>query len=242
MIRILFVLIAVVLRLSVPLSAAEAPRVLAWDDAVAARKLALVSGASSIDITGMHPSKRTGPLRLKAGGPLMLRALDRPAGADGKPIERACAVPAAIAKPLLVLLPDDSHPTGLRVLVADDNPAGFRWGSYRFLNATSKNLVVQLEKKAVRVPQGWKPVDLDLGGEKRGFGARVALEETIETPVYTAIWEYDPEVRTLCFVVPGTDPRLGPVAFKAVPEDRITLQLEAEASKPGDGAAADAPR
>ena len=229
MIRILFALITLLL----PLSAAEAPRALAWDDAVAARKLALVSGASSVEITGMHPSKRTGPLRLKAGGPLMLRALDRPAGADGKPVERACAVPAAIAKPLLVLLPDDSHPTGLRVLVADDNPAGFRWGSYRFLNATSKDLVVQLEKKAVRVPQGWKAVDLELGGETRGFGARVALAETIETPVYTAIWEYDPEVRTLCFVVPGTDPRLGPVAFKAVPEDRITLQLEAEAAKPG---------
>lgn len=224
------------------LAAAEPPRVLAWDDAVAARKLALVSGASSVAITGMHPSKRTGPLRLKAGGPLMLRALDRPAGADGKPVERACAVPAAILKPLLVLLPDDSHPTGLRVLVADDNPAGFRWGSYRFLNATSKNLVVQLEKKAVRVPQGWKPVDLDLGGDKRGFGARVAVEETIETPVYTAIWEYDPEVRTLCFVVPGTDPRLGPVAFKAVPEDRITLQLEAGPAGSTGGAAAEPAR
>lgn len=220
------------------LSAAEAPRVLAWDEAVAARKLALVSGAASVEIVGMHPSKRTAPLRLKAGGPLMLRALDRPAGADGKPVERACAVPATVVKPLLVLLPDEAHPAGIRVLVADDNPAGFRWGTFRFLNATSKGLVVQLERKAVRVPQGWKPIDLDLGGDKRGFGARVALEESIETPVYTAIWEYDPEVRTLCFVVPGTDPRLGPVAFKAIPEDRITLQLEAEVPKPAGEAAA----
>jgi hypothetical protein len=114
----------------------------------------------------------------------------------------------------------------------DDNPAGFNWGTYRFFNATPKELVVQLEKKAVRVPAGWKPVDLDLGGETRGIGARIALSESIEKPIYSAVWEYNTEVRTLCFLVPGTDLRLSPVAFKAVPEDRLTLQLETQATPP----------
>lgn len=211
-------------------AAAAPPRVLAWDDDIAARKLALVAGESSVVITDMHPSKRTGPLRLKSAGPIAIRALDKPPAADGKPIDRACAIPEAIQNPLLVILPDDAHPSGIRILVVDDNPAGFRWGSYRFLNATPKELIVQLENKAVRVPEGWKAVDVDLGGETRGIGARVALATEIEKPLYTAIWEYNTEVRTLCFLVPGADPRLSPVAFKAVPEDRMVLELESPAS------------
>jgi hypothetical protein len=133
--------------------------------------------------------------------------------------------------PLILILPDEAHPSGIRLLVVDDDPAGFKWGTYRFLNTTPKELVVQMEQKAVRVPNGWKPVDLDLGGETRGVGARVALAEAIEKPLYSAVWEYDANVRTLCFLVPGTDPRLSPVAFKSIPEDRQSLLLDADADK-----------
>jgi hypothetical protein len=89
-----------------------------------------------------------------------------------------------------------------------------------------------MEQKAVKVPTGWKTVDLDLGGERRGVGARVALAEAISKPLYTAVWEYNEEVRTLCFLVPGDDPRLSPVMFKAIPEDKLALQLENETLKP----------
>jgi len=209
-------------------------RVLAWDEGIAARKLALVSGAAAAEIPGMHPSKRTKALAFKPDAPVIIRALDKPPGADGKPIDRACPISEAVKFPLLVILPDESHPTGVRLLVVDDNPAGFHWGAYRFLNATPKELVVQMEKKAVRLPTGWKPVDIDLGGETRGIGARVALSEAIEKPLYSAVWEYDTEVRTLCFLVPGTDPRLSPVDFKAIPETRMSHDLDAdsEAAKP----------
>jgi len=209
-------------------AAAAAPRALAWDQEVAARKLALVAGASVIAITDMHPSKRTGRLHVKGDGPLIIRALDKPPGPDGKPVELACAIPEAMKFPLLVIMPDPAHPTGIRLLIVDDNPLGFRWGSYRFLNATAKEIVVQMEKKALRIPGGWKPIDLDLGGATRGVGVRVALAEAIEKPLYSAVWEYNTEVRTLCFIVPGTDPRLGPVAFKSIPESRRAVEPTGE--------------
>lgn len=209
------------------LAAAPGLRVLAWDDAVVGRKLALVRGGAEVEITGMHPSKRSGVIRLKGAGPVMLRALDKPAGPDGLPAQRDCRVPEGMNHPLLLVMKDDAHPTGVRVVIFDDNPANFPWGAYRFLNATPKDLIVQLENKAMKLPSGWKPVDLDLGGETRGIGARFALAETIEKPLYTAVWEYDTTLRTLCFIVPAADPRDGVIQVKAVPEDRRTHELEA---------------
>lgn len=213
------------------LGAAPAPRVLAWDYAVAERKLALASAESAIELTRMHPLKRTAPVRLKGAGPFVIRALDKAPDAEGKLPSRPLAIPESIKYPLLVLMPDDSHPTGIRLLVVDDDPAGFGWGTYRFLNATPKDLVVQLENKALKIPTGWKSVDLNLGGERRGIGTRIALAEQIEKPLYSAVWEYDPDLRTLCFLVPGDDPRLSPVVFKAIPEDRLALQLDTPASQ-----------
>ena len=207
--------------------AAQPPRALAWDDSVATRKLSLVAGKSSVELGAMHPSQRTAPLRIKGDGPLVIRADDRN-GADGTPVTRPCPIPESVVKPLIVLLPDPKDPTGIRPLVLDDDPDSFRFGEFRFLNATPKELVVQLEKQAKRVPPGWKPTDILLEGDRRGIGARVALGEAIETALYTAVWEHNPDVRTLCIMVPGDDPRLSPVLFKAIPEDRIILELEAE--------------
>jgi hypothetical protein len=210
-------------------SAAPPIRILAWDSEIAARPLALVCGESVVEVRDMHPEKRTPTLRLSGDGPVKIRVLDLK-NAEGKPVERACDIPESVSRPLLVVMPDKADPSGLRVFVFNDDPAGFRWGSYRFLNATPKELVVQLEKKAVKVPIGWKAVDLDLGGETRGVGARVALSEAIQKPLYSAIWEYDTGIRILCFIVPSTDPRLGPVTMKAVSEDKRTLELEEKAA------------
>lgn len=218
--------------------AAPPIRVLAWDAEIAARPLALVCGESVVEIREMHPEKRTPMFRLSGDGPVKIRVMDLK-NAEGKAIERVCDIPGSVSRPLLVLMPDKADPSGLRVFVFNDDPAGFRWGSYRFLNATPKELVVQLEKKAIKVPTGWKPVDLDLGGETRGVGARVALSEAIQKPLYSAVWEYDTGIRILCFIVPSTDPRLGPVTMKAVSEDKRTLELEEKAgSKPPEAAAA----
>lgn len=212
------------------ISAAPDVRILAWDAEVAARKLALACGESVVPIVDMHPEKRTPLIHLKGSGPISLRALDRNT-ADGKPAERACLIPESMAHPLVLLMADATDATGLRVIVFNDDTAGFHWGGYRFLNATSKELVIQLEQKAVRIPTGWVPIDLDLGGETRGIGARLALASEMEKPIYSAVWEYDKDIRTLCFIIPGTDPQTGPVTMKAIPEDKRTLELETKAGR-----------
>lgn len=214
---------------------AAPPRVLAWDEEIAAKKLALVSATSQVEITGMHPTKRTYALRLKGAGPYFVRVLDQAPAADGKPIQIAVPLTDAVKHPLILLMPDPKHPTGLRPLVIDDDVSGFAWGTFRFFNATPKEIVVQMEQKAVKVPVGWKPVDLNLGGETRGIGARVALAESIEKALYSAVWEFDANARTLCILVPGTDPRLGPIAFKAVPEDKISYELDTKEEKKSTG-------
>lgn len=216
------------------LTSAAPPRVLAWDDDIANRKLALASSTDVIAITGMHPSKRTTSLRIKGVAPFVIRALDKGVAADGKPIQIELAIPATMKHPLILLMPDTTHATGIRPLVIEDSPEGFHWGMYRFLNATPKELVVQMEQKAVRVPAGWKPVDLDLGGETRGIGARIALADAIEKPLYSAVWEYDKNIRTLCILVPGTDARTSPVGLKAIPEDKISLELDAAENEKKD--------
>ncbi|BCX48850.1 hypothetical protein HAHE_27580 [Haloferula helveola] len=204
---------------------AAAPRVLVWDDSVASRELALARGREQVELSNLHPSKRSEPIRLKGTGPIFLRALDRNSEDEG-PVQRECAISESLAHPLLLLMPDEKDATGIRVVVFEDDPSGFQWGSYRFLNATPKTLALRLEDRAEKIPGGWKPVDIRLTGETRGIGVMIAPLENLKRPHYSAVWEHEPETRTLCFIVPGTDPRLGPIAIKAVPQSRKSFELE----------------
>ena len=215
-------------------SALPPVRVLAWDDQVAARRLALASGSEVVEITGLHPSKRGLPLKIAAAEEkLFIRALDKP-NVDGKPVQRAFTISPSVGNPLLVLLPDPSDPTGIRAMAIDDDPKNFAWGSFRFLNATSQEIVVQIEKAVRPVPPGWKPVELLPGGATRGMSVLFGTAGRMNKPVYSAVWEFDPAVRTLCFLVPGTDPGRSPIAVKAIPEDRKSA--EREAAKVADNA------
>ena len=226
MIRFALPIVACLVWSALSARGAVAVRVLAWDHEIADRKLSLVNGANLVPIVHMHPLKRTGIIRLTGDGGIVVRATDKGLGPDGKPLDLPVKV-GEIKRPLLLLLPDPKHPTGLRGLVIDDGAEGFKWGSYRFFNTTEKELVVQFEQKAISVPGGWKPVSFELDGEPRGFGVRVATREQIEEPLYTAVWEYDPNIRTVVFMVPGSDPRESPVSFKAIPEDKVSAGLDA---------------
>jgi len=195
-------------------------RVLAWDDQIAGRKLALATSTQAVEITGLHPSKRGRPIKLAgAEEALFIRALDKPP-VDGKPVQRGCTISSSVRYPLVVLLPDPSDLTGVRTMIIDDDPAGFAWGSYRFLNATSQEIGIYLEKTTRQLPVGWKPVDLLLGGETRGIPVIFGTVGEGAKPIYSAVWEFDPNIRTLCFLVPSTDPGQSPVLVKAIPEDR----------------------
>ncbi len=210
--------------------AAVPVRVLAWDGEVAAMKLAFVSASGSKPIESMHPSKRTGVYQLDAVQEgLSVEVLGKQT-ADGKPCREPLSIPANSKRPLLLVLPDERVASGIRLHLIDDGEEGFPWGSTRFINATGRKLVFVAEKKAVEIPDSWLPVLVTPGGESRNMEVQVYFRDQREKAFYSAVWQYTKEIRTLVFMVPGTDPRLGPVAMKMVPEDHRVAEMASRAT------------
>ena len=207
-------------------------RVLAWNDEIAGRKLAIGDAKSSVTIEAMHPSKRTRPYQVATGDkPVVIQALDKP-DKDGKPAANQILIPQGTKQPLLLLLPDEKAATGLRPYVIDDDNADFPWGGIRFINASGKKLAFVLEKKAVILPASWTPVTVNPGGVSRNVETQLFFFDEPAVPIYSAIWEQQQDVRMLIFLVPGDDPRLGPVAMKMISEDRrVSLAKPATDSK-----------
>lgn len=221
-------LIITLRRLTIPLIAlvtcsllhAIPVRVLAWDDEIAAMHLAIGDSKGSTVIEAMHPAKRSMIYQVLVGEkPLVIEALDRK-GPDGKPCTSEIKIAEGITQPLVVILPDDKASTGVRLFVLEDATSDFTWGSFRFINATGRQLVYIGEKKVVPLPPSWNPVQEKPGGDARNMEVKFYFRENSSHPVSSSIWEYSPDERILVFLVPGEDPRLGPVAMKMIPEDR----------------------
>ncbi len=205
-------------------------RVLAWDDEIAAMRLALGDSKGSTVIEAMHPSKRTRVYQLAAGEkPLVIQSLDRK-DPEGKPFTSEIKIPEGLKQPLLVILPDAKSPSGVRPFVLEDDSANFAWGSSRFINATGRELVFVHEKKIVALPASWNPVQASPGGDTRNMEVKLFYRDQPARAIYSAVWEHNTELRMLVFLVPGDDPRLGPVAMKMIPEDRRLIAAAKEAS------------
>ena len=201
-------------------------RFLPWDHTVAARKIAFQHGEEVENLT-LHPDQRSIPIKSTAGEEIFqLVALDL-TSPDGKPASLAVKIPAGIQAPLVLILPDAKHPTGLRSFVIEDASANFAWGTMRFVNSTGKALLVRHDKTIKELPDTWTPVDIAPGGDARNAGVQVAARDDTKTILYSAVWRHDPNIRKLIFVVPGADVRTGVVAFKIVPEDRRVLAAPA---------------
>jgi hypothetical protein len=225
----------VILCLSLQLQAIPI-RVLAWDSAIAEKRLAIGDSKGTTVIDAMHPSKRTGVYQVTVGEkPPFIEVLDLK-GPDGKPVTSEIKIPQGIKKPLLVILPDEKAASGLRLFVLEDDAQDFDWGSTRFVNATGRKLVFVCEKKRVDLPATWDPVQTEPGGEGRHMEVKFFFIDQPARAFYSSIWEYHPDLRMLVFLVPGVDPRLGPVAMKMIPEDRRHINAAAEAAKAADGA------
>lgn len=202
-------------------------RFLPWDDTVASREIAFQNGADVLPIKNLHPDKRSKPVSWVSGEvPPQLIALDRK-DPDGKPFGVPLKLKAGMEKPLVLILPDPKHPTGLRCFVIEDGSNNFKWGVFRFINATGKDLLVRNDKMTKALPKTWKAVDLNPGGSARNMGIQMAARDNLKAVLYSAVWEYDPNVRKLIFVVPGVDSDRGAVNLKVIPEDRRTVAVAA---------------
>lgn len=207
-------------------------RVLAWDDQVASMRIALVDAAGSKEVQGMHPSKRTKIYQISAGGDAAAVEVIGKITPDGKPCREKLVIPDTVKRPLLVVLPDEKAVSGIRLHVIEDDESGFPWGSTRFVNATGRKLVFVAEKKALELPNSWNPVQLTPVGEERNIEVRLFFRDEPQKPFYSSVWQYRKGIRTLVFLVPGTDPRLGPVAMKVIPENHLIEKQVPDASVP----------
>lgn len=194
-------------------------RFLAWDDAVGARKLGVVSSKGVDPIVGLHPLKRSEMVNATPGEEgLVVRAIDRNTP-DGKPIDFKVEKGAAFQSPLVILLADPKAPSGLRGFAVDDSNSNFPWGSFRLMNATGKPLGFVGGKERKVLPADWAPVNVDGNG---GASVPVALysPEKPAKPAYSTYWSCEPNTRHLVFILNNENGRLGPVAVKVVIEDR----------------------
>lgn len=200
--------------LAAPLQAA-AIRFLPLNDEIAARKIGVRDAKGVTKHLELDPRRRSAAVTHATGGePLVLVAEDK----DGATLEIALA--AELKMPLVVILPDAAHATGLRGMAVEDDGAGFPWGSVRLINVTEIPLVIRHEKKETPLPAATKPVDLVPGGEARNIGAELFKEGSPETVLYSAVWDHDPNIRKLIFIVPGENPDDMPVELKIVPDDK----------------------
>ena len=217
-----FVLICL-LAAGVPVFASSL-RVLAWDQKISERKLAIGYGRELTEVGYMHPAARSAPIKVPDGAEnLRLVATDRKS-ADGSPVAVPLVIGSEIKMPLLLVIPDEKSISGVRVIVIEDDRQSFNWGTIRLINVTPKPLAFRWENEARVVPTGWKPVDVSPGGKSRNMGILIYLKEDLKKPLYTAVWEHREDMRQLVFVIPNPDQSLGAVAFKFIPEIRITAE------------------
>lgn len=219
----------VLLGISQTLSAIPV-RILAWDDEIASMRLALVDATRTVEIEALHPSKRSSPYDLNTGsGETSVEVVGKRTP-EGKPCRVKVVIPGTAKHPLLLILPDAKAESGIRLHVLDEDESGFAWGSTRFINATGRKLLLSEDNRGFEIPATWAPVDVHPRGNSRNIEVKLFFREHPERPVYSAVWQYDELVRTLVFLVPGDNPRLGPIAMKTIPESQRMQQPESTAS------------
>ena len=199
---------------------AASVRFVPFNEEVAALKIAVKDAKKTITLKDLNPLKRSTAYPCTIGEtPLQLVALDRKT-LDGKPESVAISLTPNIKSPLVLILPDPQHPSGLRAIAIDDSTAVFSWGSIRFLNTTGNPLTIRYGTDLKPLPEGDKLVDIKPNGPARRIGVQVSLEEKPDEILYSAVWEHDPQVRKLIFVLPGTNPQTKAVDLKVIPDDQ----------------------
>ena len=197
---------------------------------MATRKFGLKSGETVVEVKDLHPLKRTQAINIKGETPPLLVALDKK-DAEGKPVAIEIKIPADLKSPLVLIIPDAKHPTGVRPFVLEDNTANFKWGTIRVLNATGKAAMMKVDTKVAQLPVTWSPVDIDPGGAARNVGVQAAMKDKPAEILYSAVWEHSPDIRELVIVVPGTNVRTGALDFKVIPENRKVAEAEAASER-----------
>ncbi|MGJ8658053.1 MAG: hypothetical protein ACSHX6_16520 [Akkermansiaceae bacterium] len=223
--------LVITLLTAVTLQAAQL-HVLAWNQSISKRDLAIATGtkeSKSEPVLGMHHLARSQPIKisLKAEN-LHIQVNDR-SSAEGTPLTIPLNIPENITRPLILIIPDKESPAGIKPIIIDDSAANFKWGTFRFINVTSEALVFRYDKKNILVATGWKPVDVLPGGKGRNIAASFYLRKNLKSPpLYSSIWKHQDNLRQLVLIVPSKDKSRSLLDFKFITENRAVV----EAPKP----------
>lgn len=199
---------------------AASVKFLPLSDELAERKIGLQDGKAVTPLADLNVRKRSKAYTCKTGKkPLSLLALDRERP-NGKPAGVEIVLPPEMKSPLVLILASATDPSGMRAIVIEDGSNDFQWGSLRFVNTTEKPLMIRYDKETKAIPEPLKPVDVIPGGEARNIGVQLFSETEPATILYSAVWEHDPNLRKLIFILPQADPAQKELKLEIIPQDK----------------------
>lgn len=198
-------------------------RFLAWDHDVSAKKVSVKNGDNVQAIVDLHPDKRSQSIKGVTLDSEIILITPEIVDAKGKAAMLPLKIPAGLIAPLVILLPDPSSATGLRAFAVEDSADSFKFGSTRFFNTTGKALAVRYEKNVIQLSKSWVATDVTPGGGSRNLGVQVASGDSAPKVLYSAIWEYDPQVRKIALIVAGSAADPGLFEVKIISENRREL-------------------
>jgi hypothetical protein len=200
--------------------AADPLRFLPVSEELAGRKIGVRDAKGIVELKDLNPRKRSKVYDCQPGEqPLELVALDRQRP-NGKPVGTAFTPGAGIKTALVVILPDEAVPAGVRAVVVDDSVEGFGWGTLRFLNVTGKSFILRCGEETKTLPEETRAFDLSPGGKSRNIGVQLLSGAGDGEVLYSAVWEHDPKLRKLILILPAAEPESKTPVLEIVPQDQ----------------------
>jgi hypothetical protein len=195
-------------------------RFLPLTEEISERKIGLQDDKALTPLLDLNAKKRSKAYNSKsAKKPLMLVALDRERP-NGKPAGVEFTLAPGMKAPLVLIFADEEDPSGMRAVVIEDGSEGFPWGTLRFINTTGKPFMIRHDKDTKAIADGSDPLDINPGGEARNMGIQLFSEDQPDAILYSAVWEHDPNLRKLIFIIPSADPATKEVKLEIIPQDK----------------------
>ena len=132
---------------------------------------------------------------------------------EGKPIAEAIAeLPADATRVLLFfnkLKKPDEFGLNYEVIVLEDDYSNFPFGSFRFINASDKNLAIKISEEQLSLPSGETKI-VKVRPSTKDLGIDIATyisEKDKWLRGYSSLWGHRENLRTLVFI--ANDPNGG---------------------------------
>ena len=139
---------------------------------------------------------------------------------EGNPIPEAIVnVPDGATRLLLLftkLTTPDKRGLTYRVIAMKDDSNNFRFGSFRFINTSQKEIAIELAEERFLVDSsGSKTIEVD-PPERGDLSIRIAAKNEAGewTSNYTNGWGHRSNLRTLVFLLDGANGRIKPLRFR----------------------------